>query len=245
MTKRELSVDAVRKVCEALVANKGDVYETSVQCNINTELVKRIKFKKIYKAISDSYFQLSDWGETEPGVREPDEVKLNIDPVPENTTVNIEANEVNVEEETKTATKKRHRKPKLTNTAINKICKELASGTTGRAIAKKFGVAHGTVSNIKLKYRYKEISDKYFVLNEFGNIVPVSDVVRDVNNTVQINLSSSDAIINEIYDLTAQLLMKKPIEQLPDRIQEKILLILKEEVDNMSIKDIKEMIINE
>lgn len=243
MTKRELSVDAVRKVCEALVANKGDVYETSVQCNINTELTKRIKFKKIYKAISDSYFQLSDWGETEPGVREPDEVKLNIDPVPENTTVNTEANEVNVEEET--TTKKRHRKAKLTTAAVKKVCKELANGKSCRSIAQKFGIAHGTVSNIKLKYRYSEISDKYFVLNEFGNIVPVTDEVKVVNNTIQINLSSSNAIINEIYDLAAQALMKKPIELLPDSIQEKVLSILKEEIDNMSIKDIKEMIIDE
>ena len=373
MNKRTIAVADVRNICVSLVNHQGDVYEASLETGFSMDLIKRIKEKKYMKAISDSYFNTSDWGDISEGVREPERVVLNTSDLEDNTSAST-ITEPKVEESTTTETttteedetmskkrlnngivqsicldlcnglnnseiverygvttqcvstirhkktyreisdkfftlkngdivpikhtpkveepvtptisttepttvetpteivttptpepiveeskvkeftpsekitstiKKTHRKSKLTTKAINKICKDLASGVTGRAIAKKFGIARGTVSNIKLKYRYKEISDKYFVLNEFGNIVPVSDAVRDVNNTVQINLSSSDAIINEIYDLTTQLLMKKPIEQLPDRIQEKILLILKEEVDNMSIKDIKEMIINE
>lgn len=166
--RETISVADVRKICEVLVKEKGDVFETSIKCNQPVDLIKKIKNKKFMKAISDSYFTADTWGTSAPGVEEPDPIKLT-DVNKTTTNKNESTNKTTVVDKTPSTNKTdtvvkqvKQRTEPLTTTEINEISKMIAEGTSVDDIAKTLKIGRTSIGAIRNKSRYSSISDKYF-----------------------------------------------------------------------------------
>lgn len=166
--RETISVADVRKICEVLVKEKGDVFETSIKCNQPVDLIKKIKNKKFMKAISDSYFTADTWGAAAPGVEEPEPIKLT--DVNKTTTNKTEStNKTTATDKTPSTnktnatTKQTHQRTEpLTATEINEISKMIADGTSVDDIAKTLKIGKTSIGAVRNKSRYSSISDKYF-----------------------------------------------------------------------------------
>lgn len=166
--RETISVADVRKICEVLVKEHGDVFETSIKCNQPVDLIKKIKNKKFMKAISDSYFTADTWGSSAPGVEEPEPIKLtdvnktttNKTESTNKTTATDKAPSTN---KTNATTKQTHqRTEQLTTTEINEISKMIAEGVRVDDIAKTLKIGRTSIGAVRNKSRYSSISDKYF-----------------------------------------------------------------------------------
>ncbi len=167
--RETISVADVRKICEVLVKEHGDVFETSIKCNQSVELIKKIKNKKFMKAISDSYFTADTWGAAAPGVEEPEPIKLT--DVNKTTTTNktestnktTAVDKTPSTNKTDATTKQTHQRTEpLTATEINEISKMIAEGTSVDDIAKTLKIGKTSIAAVRNKSRYSSISDKYF-----------------------------------------------------------------------------------
>lgn len=166
--RETISVADVRKICEVLVKEQGDVFETSIKCNQPVDLIKKIKNKKFMKAISDSYFTADTWGSSAPGVEEPDPIKLT--DVNKTTTNKTESSNKTTTTDktpstnkTNATTKQSHQKTEpLTTTEINEISKMIAEGARVYDIAKTLKIGKTSIGLVKNKSRHSSISDKYF-----------------------------------------------------------------------------------
>ena len=166
--RETISVADVRKICEVLVKEQGDVFETSIKCNQPVDLIKKIKNKKFMKAISDSYFTADTWGSSAPGVEEPDPIKLT--DVNKTTTNKTEssnkattADKTPSTNKTNAMTKPPHQRTEpLTTTEINEISKMIAEGARVDDIAKTLKIGKTSIGMVKNKSRHSSISDKYF-----------------------------------------------------------------------------------
>ena len=166
--RETISVADVRKICEVLVKEQGDVFETSIKCNQPVDLIKKIKNKKFMKAISDSYFTADTWGSSAPGVEEPDPIKLT--DVNKTTTNKTEssnkattADKTPSTNKTNAMTKPPHQRTEpFTTTEINEISKMIAEGARVDDIAKTLKIGKTSIGMIKNKSRHSSISDKYF-----------------------------------------------------------------------------------
>ena len=166
--RETISVADVRKICEVLVKEHGDVFETSIKCNQSVELIKKIKNKKFMKAISDSYFTADTWGAAAPGVEEPEPIKLT--DVNKTTTNKTEStNKTTTADKTPSTNKTdtvvkqvKQRTEPLTTTEINEISKMIADGTSVDDIAKTLKIGRTSIGAVRNKSRYSSISDKYF-----------------------------------------------------------------------------------
>ena len=166
--RETISVADVRKICEVLVKEQGDVFETSIKCNQPVDLIKKIKNKKFMKAISDSYFTADTWGSSAPGVEEPDPIKLT--DVNKTTTNKTEssnktttADKTPSTNKTNATTKPPHQRTEpLTTTEINEISKMIAEGVRVDDIAKTLKIGKTSIGMVKNKSRHSSISDKYF-----------------------------------------------------------------------------------
>lgn len=166
--RETISVADVRKICEVLVKEKGDVFETSIKCNQPVDLIKKIKNKKFMKAISDSYFTADTWGAAAPGVEEPDPIKLT-DVNKTTTNKNESTNKTTSTDKTPSTNKTdtvvkqvKRRTESLTTTEINEISKMIADGTSVDDIAKTLKIGRTSIGAVRNKSRYSSISDKYF-----------------------------------------------------------------------------------
>lgn len=166
--RETISVADVRKICEVLVKEHGDVFETSIKCNQPVDLIKKIKTKKFMKAISDSYFTADTWGSSAPGVEEPEPIKLT--DVNKTTTNKAESTNKTTAvdktpstNKTNATTKQAHQRTEpLTTTEINEISKMIADGTSVDDIAKTLKIGRTSIGAVRNKSRYSSISDKYF-----------------------------------------------------------------------------------
>lgn len=177
--REAISIADVRNICEVLVQENGDVFETSIKCNQPVDLIKKLKNKKFMKAISDSYFTADTWGASTPGVEEPEPIKLT--EVNKTTTNKGEstnkttstANRTPSTDKTDDTTKQvQLRKDHLNVTVINEISKMIAEGAKTDYIAKTLKVGKTSIGSIRNKTHYASISDKYFKLDGL-NIVSV------------------------------------------------------------------------
>lgn len=166
--RETISVADVRKICEVLVKEHGDVFETSIKCNQPVDLIKKIKNKKFMKAISDSYFTADTWGTSAPGVEEPDPIKLT-DVNKTTTNKNESTNKTTAVDKTPSTnktnatTKQTHQRTEsLTPTEINEISKMIADGISVDDIAKTLKIGRTSIGAVRNKSRYSSISDKYF-----------------------------------------------------------------------------------
>lgn len=167
--RETISVADVRKICEVLVKEKGDVFETSIKCNQSVDLIKKIKNKKFMKAISDSYFTADTWGAAAPGVEEPDPIKLtevnktSVNDKTESTNKTTPTDKTPSTNKTNVTTKQsQQRTEPLTTTEINEISKMIAEGVNVDDIAKTLKIGRTSIVCIRNKSRYSSISDKYF-----------------------------------------------------------------------------------
>lgn len=167
--RETISVADVRKICEVLVKEHGDVFETSIKCNQPVDLIKKIKNKKFMKAISDSYFTADTWGAAAPGVEEPDLIKLTDVNKTTTTNKNESTNKATSADKTPSTNKTdtvvkqvKQRTESLTTTEINEISKMIAEGVRVDDIAKTLKIGRTSIGAIRNKSRYSSISDKYF-----------------------------------------------------------------------------------
>lgn len=168
--RETISVADVRKICEVLVKEKGDVFETSIKCNQPVDLIKKIKSKKFMKAISDSYFTADTWGAAAPGVEEPDPIKLT--EVNKTTTNKTESTNKTTPTDKTPSTDKanvttkqsQQRKEKLNTAEITEISKMIAEGVKVDDIAKTLKIGRTSIGCIRNKSCHSSISDKYFKL---------------------------------------------------------------------------------
>jgi hypothetical protein len=167
--RETISVADVRKICEVLVKEHGDVFETSIKCNQPVDLIKKIKNKKFMKAISDSYFTADTWGAAAPGVEEPEPIKLTdvnkttTTDKTESTNKTTTADKTPSTNKTNVTTKQAHQRTEpLTPTEINEISKMIAEGISVDDIAKTLKIGRTSIGAVRNKSRYSSISDKYF-----------------------------------------------------------------------------------
>ena len=261
--RETISVADVRKICEVLVKEQGDVFETSIKCNQPVDLIKKIKNKKFMKAISDSYFTADTWGSSAPGVEEPDPIKLTDVNKTTTTDKTPSTNKTNA-----TTKQSYQRTEPLTTTEINEISKMIAEGVRVDDIAKTLKIGRTSIVAIRNKSRYSSISDKYFKIVGL-NIVSLktNEVVGSIRGprdkktadkktdekktetkktkpttkTPQPKITSTESttsLVKEIRRLGVQLLMSMKIVDLPEHIRVEIEKIIETEIDNMSLSEI-------
>jgi hypothetical protein len=184
-----LSVEDVRKICKRLVSTKGDVVSVSQETSTPVGLIIRIKEKKIFKAISDSYFDETTFGDVPKGVREPERVSI----IPEQTeTEKAEKPETEsaekVEPEKNTEPKKveaesKNRKSgyRYSEEDLHKISKAISEGKTKSEIVKKYGVSKSTIQTIINKEAHVDISDKYFTRDGFTITSKLTGITYNLN----------------------------------------------------------------
>lgn len=187
-----LNVEDVRKICKRLVATKGDVVSVSQETSTPVALIIRIKEKKIFKAISDSYFDETTFGDVPKGVREPERVSI----IPEQTeTDKAEKPETEsiekVEPEKKTESKKVEAETKSKNHKsghyrysdedLHKISKAISEGKTKSEIVKKYGVSKSTIQAMINKEYHSEISDQYFTRDGFTITSKLTGITYNLN----------------------------------------------------------------
>lgn len=259
-----LSVEDVRKICKRLVSTKGDVVTVSQETSTPVGLIIRIKEKKIFKAISDSYFNESTFGNVPKGVREPERVSI----IPEQTEPEKPA-----EPETKPAekkaepekvkepeTKKSNSYRRYSDDVIRKICKEISEGTPRNDIVKKFGISKSTLQVIINKETHSEISDEYFTRDGYtitststgkkyaltpphggkGRIKATSTTTATTANN-KTSTTSTTNLVSEIRELGVKLLMNSKINDLPDDIKAQVKEIIENNIDSMSLRDISKL----
>lgn len=201
-----LNVEDVRKICKRLVATKGDVVSVSQETSTPVALIIRIKEKKIFKAISDSYFDETTFGDVPKGVREPERVSI----IPEQTeTEKAEKPETKsvekVEPEKKTEPKKVEAETKSKNRKsgyryseedLHKISKAISEGKTKSEIVKKYGVSKSTIQTIINKEVHTDISDKYFTRDGFTITSKLTGITYNLNipRSGKRNLKTTSAV---------------------------------------------------
>lgn len=215
--RETISVADVRKICEVLVKEQGDVFETSIKCNQPVDLIKKIKNKKFMKAISDSYFTADTWGSSAPGVEEPDPIKLT--DVNKTTTNKTESSNKTTTTDktpstnkTNATTKQSHRRTEpLTTTEINEISKMIAEGARVDDIAKTLKIGKTSIGMVKNKSRHSSISDKYF------KIVGLNIVSVKTNKVVGSIRGAHDKKITDekTNEKTTETKKTKPITKAP------------------------------
>jgi signal peptidase I len=246
-----LSVEDVRKICKRLVATKGDVVTVSQETSTPVGLIIRIKEKKIFKAISDSYFNETSFGNVPKGVREPDRVSI----IPENSEP-----EKKSESEKEAEVKKSNSYRRYSDDVIRKICEAISEGTPGNDIVKKFGISKSTLRVIINKERHVDISDQYFTRDGYTitskqtgkkyNLIPshggrakitsATTTTTTATNT-KIETTSTSNLVSEIRDLGLQILMNSKINDLPDDIKSQVKEIIENTIDSMSLRDISKL----
>lgn len=215
--RETISVADVRKICEVLVKEQGDVFETSIKCNQPVDLIKKIKNKKFMKAISDSYFAADTWGSSAPGVEEPDPIKLT--DVNKTTTNKTESSNKTTTTDktpstnkTNATTKQSHQRTEpLTTTEINEISKMIAEGARVDDIAKTLKIGKTSIGLVKNKSRHSSISDKYF------KIVGLNIVSVKTNKVVGSIRGAHDKKITDekTNEKTTETKKTKPITKAP------------------------------
>ena len=186
-----LSVEDVRKICKRLVSTKGDVVTVSQETSTPVGLIIRIKEKKIFKAISDSYFNESSFGNVPKGVREPERVSIIPETEPEKTAEpETKPAEKKAEPEKNTEPKKVEAETKSKNRKIgyryseedlHKISKAISEGKTKSEIVKKYGVSKSTIQTIINKEAHTDISDKYFTRDGFTITSKLTGITYNLN----------------------------------------------------------------
>ena len=252
--KVNISIADVRKVCETLLAENGDVFETSRKTNVSTDDVRRIKDGRYMKSISASYFDANKWNTSNTSVREPDPVQLVMDDF---ETKESEPETHEEPKKTKSETVK-HAYAKITDSMVREICEMLLTGSKHGDIAEKFNISMSAVSTIRRKKTWRVISDEYFELvSEKGTAIrniKTGEIVINpkdrwctlqVENKGSVIVGTTDNhtrdIIDEITDLAVKYITLNKIDDLPEPIKTKVLDVIKSEVANMSISQIKEL----
>jgi hypothetical protein len=247
-----LSVEDVRKICKRLVSTKGDVVTVSQETSTPVGLIIRIKEKKIFKAISDSYFNESTFGNIPKGVREPERVSI----IPENSEPEKKA-EPETKPAEKTEAKKSNSYRRYSDDIIRKICKAISEGTPRNDIVKKFGISKSTLQVIINKESHSEISDEYFTREGYtitststgkkyaltpphgGRVKPTTAAATTTASTTKTSTTSN--LVSEIRDLGVKLLMNSKINDLPDDIKAQVKEIIENNIDSMSLRDISKL----
>lgn len=256
-----LSVEDVRKICKRLVSTKGDVVTVSQETSTPVGLIIRIKEKKIFKAISDSYFNESTFGNVPKGVREPERVSI----IPEQTepekTAEPEPAEKKAEPEKvkEPETKKSNSYRRYSDDVIRKICKDIAEGVARNDIVRKFGISKSTIQVIINKESHTEISDQYFTREGYtitststgkkyaltpphgGRVKPTTTVATTTTTTAKTSTTSTTNLVSEIRELGVKLLMNSKINDLPDDIKAQVKEIIENNIDSMSLRDISKL----
>lgn len=185
-----LSVEDVRKICKRLVSTKGDVVTVSQETSTPVGLIIRIKEKKIFKAISDSYFDETTFGDVPKGVREPERVSIIPETEPEKAEKPETESAEKVEPEKNTEPKKVEAETKSKNRKIgyryseedlHKISKAISEGKTKSEIVKKYGVSKSTIQTIINKEAHTDISDKYFTRDGFTITSKLTGITYNLN----------------------------------------------------------------
>lgn len=258
-----LSVEDVRKICKRLVSTKGDVVTVSQETSTPVGLIIRIKEKKIFKAISDSYFNESTFGNVPKGVREPERVSIIPDSEPEKTAepeTKPAEKKAEPEKVKEPETKKSNSYRRYSDDTIHKICKEISEGVARNDIVKKFGISKSTFQVIINKESHVDISDKYFTREGYtitststgkkyaliqphgGRVKPTTAAATTTTTTnTKIETTSTSILVSEIRDLGVKLLMNSKINDLPEDIKSQVKEIIENNIDSMSLRDISKL----
>jgi hypothetical protein len=244
-----LNVEDVRKICKRLVSTNGDVVTVSQETATPVGVIIRIKDKKIFKAISDSYFDETTFGNVPKGAREPERVSI----IPENSEP-----EKKSESEKEAEVKKSNSYRRYSDDVIRKICEAISEGTPGNDIVKKFGISKSTLRVIINKERHVDISDQYFTRDGYTitskqtgkkyNLIPshggrakITSATTTTTTATKTSTTSTSNLVSEIRDLGLQILMNSKINDLPDDIKSQVKEIIENNIDSMSLRDISKL----
>ncbi len=258
-----LSVEDVRKICKKLVDTNGDVVTVSQETSSPVGLVIRIKEKKIFKAISDSYFNETTFGNIPKGVREPERVSIIPEQVETEKKVEPETKPTEKVEPEKVKAEKPERKPKrkssfrYTNEDLHKISKLISEGKTKKEIIEKYGISKSMLQAIINKESHADISDKYFSRDgytitskltgkKYNLTAPRGGRKNKTTSatttaTTKTSTTTTSNLVSEIRDLGVKLLMNSKVNDLPDDIKAQVKEIIENTIDSMSLRDISKL----
>jgi len=258
--KVNISIAEVRKVCETLLKENGDVFETSRKTNVSVDDVRRIKEGRYMKSISETYFDSSKWSDNATaGVQEPEPVQLVMDDFDKTETEKKETKKKETEKSEPTVAK--HTFAKITEPMVCEICNLLLAGTKHGDIANKFNISMSAVSSIRRKRTWKVVSDRFFecvsdhgsaIKNIKSGEVVINPKDRWYASTLHVETKGpvisattdnhTRDIIDEILELAVKCIsLNRTIDELPEPIKTKVLEVIKNEIGNMSISQIKEI----
>ena len=256
--KVNLSVNDVREISKMLVKENGDVFETSRKTNHTVDEVRRVKEKKYLKAISDQYFTDNTWSKKSTANAEPEPVQLVIDDIKDiDTRITPSTTDTTIPIDVK---KNPNPKSNIDEETCRKICEKLVKGIGGSEIARQLGVKPQVVSDIKRKHVWVSVSKEYFDIDSDNNIIVketgekimkknsgpkrfCEEPLTTPNTPVTSVAVVDDAgdIIKEIEDLAVKYVTQHPIDKIPDPLKSKLIDVIKEEISEMTIKQIKEL----
>jgi hypothetical protein len=264
MKVRSLSTDDLRKVCRTLVETDGDVIVTAQTHGLPPEFVKKIKKGEYLPSVTSSFFSPDRWRDPVPGCTEPDPVQLTIDEEPkEEKEMSVEpTTKINRRQGTPEATVRRICERLCEGTYLNKeIAKEVGVSENVVSMIK----IKKRYTDISDKY-FTYINDHQYKVMKTGKIVdinarslalmkttplttvekktkvnalPVPTTTETISLTVE--TSNENDIITEIINLATKVVGSKKISELPEHMQVKVLEAIKSDIENMSLKEIKEL----
>ena len=253
MKTNTLNINEVRTICQELVKTNGDCFEVAKKTSFPLELIRKIKSKEYMKSISDSYFDSNKWN-PKAGVHEPERISLATTtstpttestptPKPEPTTPTPTEEPTPTEDKQlalvpdaveSDRSKPGRKKREVTQQLIDRVCEMLANGEMIHDICKVTHMTTNFVTDIKMKRKYKDVSDKYFVIKN-GKLIRVSDnkimatlhnntayseeVVIDICKGIAKGLSNVD--LSEKYGMSAQNISKIRTKKIYKKISDK------------------------
>ena len=264
MKVRSLSTDDLRKVCKTLVETNGDVIITAQTHGLPPEFVKKIKKGEYLPSVTSSFFSPDRWRDPVPGCTEPDPVQLTIDEPKEEKEMSVEptTTKISRRQGTPEATVRRICERLCEGTHLNK---EIASevGISENVVSLiKIKKRYTDISDEYFKYvndhQYKvlktgkivDINARSLALMKTApmtnaekkakvNALPVPTTTETISLTVE--TSNENDIITEIINLATKVVGSKKISELPEHMQVKVLKAIRSDIENMSLKEIKEL----
>lgn len=282
MNSSNISVADIRNICKVLVDTEGDVVKTARNTGFPLEMIKRIKNKQYMKNISDSYFDNNQWDtENASGVKVPERISIDVSDInidtpkvtftSEEGTIPMSIND-DTEKDAKVDDTKAESKPskrsyhyaKIDKNKVRRICQLIVEQRTNGEISKIVTCSPTTVTSVRLKKKFPELSDEYFdLIKEKPVTIRLKDgtilesglhgvIVRDdiiiPNNTLSESENKTSAntktstTLDDIDKLIINKLSDKKINELPDDIKNKVIECISEVIGDLTIKQIKELL---
>lgn len=246
--KTNLSADMVKKICERLVQTDGDISTVATENGVHTTLVRRIVEKKYMRQISDEFFKANAFtkekekNETVESFTIPENISLS-SVVDVKSSMVIEPVNEESDDASSTETEKEKRNYKLKHDfRVNyvTICTDILNSVPVDELSAKWDISIETLNHIIDGTAYRYYTKKFWNYDKDSNIVPIKPLEYQVVKEEEIPSDPIEVIKEKIFASY----MDKKVSELPEQVQALIRNKLEEEIDELTFKEIKELMMS-